>query len=106
MTLKSKWVNNPDKYERLSKPFETQEEAEKAMKAFLNAVSKIREKHKIPDVLIGIKGSFKNPEIPDGEIEFTCFGQHGHMLNGLPLANYLHDKMKDQHNAIIEQLKA
>ena len=106
MTLKSKWVNDPDKYERLSQPFETQEEAEKAMKAFLKGVSKLREKHKISDVLVGIKGSFKNSEMSDKDIEYMCLGQHGHSLNGLPLASYLYDKMKDQHNSIIEQLKA
>jgi hypothetical protein len=102
MALKPKWVNDPDKYEKLSKPFDNRQEAEKAIKAFMAAVSKLREKHKIADVVVAIKGSFLTQ---DKIVEYMYHTQNGHILNGLPLSTFLYDKMKEQHNNIIDQLK-
>lgn len=106
MALKAKWVNNPEKYEELSKPFENRQEAEKAIKAFLRAVSKLRDKHKIADVVVVIKGSFLDPENSDKKLEYMYHTQNGHALNGLPMAGFLLEKMREQHNEIVEQLKA
>lgn len=106
MALKSKWVSDPDKYEELSKPFENRQEAEKAIKTFLKAVSKLRDKHKIADMVVVIKGSFMDSETPDQKLEYIYHTQNGHALNGIPMAGYLLSKMKEQHNSIVEQLKA
>lgn len=45
-------VPDPDLYRRMSEPYESQVEAECALKAFLGAVRVLREKHRIAEVVM------------------------------------------------------
>ena len=50
----SNFEPNEKLYKRLSKPYESQEDAAKAIKAFTESVSKLRRKHKIAEVVMGV----------------------------------------------------
>jgi hypothetical protein len=103
--MKPTWKNDPKKYELMSKPFENEDEAKKALTAFMNDVSKLRTKHKIADILVVAKDSFKSPDDPEKIMEFMVHTQHGHAINGIVLSTYLNEKMKAQHNELIEKFK-
>ena len=55
----NQWKADPEKYERLSQPFDSKEEADKAAEAFFNAVAALREQYRIPDFVIQFTVNFK-----------------------------------------------
>lgn len=48
---------NPERYMKCAEPFKTQDEAEQALRDFLDAVEELREKHRIANVAIVVKDS-------------------------------------------------
>lgn len=53
---KNMWGADPEKYERLSIPFESPEQMEAAASSFLAALAKLREQYKIPDLIVSFQG--------------------------------------------------
>lgn len=82
----SEFKPNEKLYKRLSKPYESQEEAAKAIKAFTEAVSKLRRKHKIAEVVMGV-GVY----VEGGGIAATW--QCGDRFNGANLAEFLSESL-------------
>ena len=55
---------NPELYRKLSEPFQSNQEADVEMQAFMEGVKALREKHLLPDVVILIQANVKTE---DGE---------------------------------------
>lgn len=53
--MKSRWVGDPDKYAELAKPFASQEEAERVVGEFVNAVRRLREQYRIPELIVQLQ---------------------------------------------------
>lgn len=56
---------NPERYRRMSAPYESEELAKAAMKAFLKDLRELREKHRIAEVSVIAGVWTPNPEAPD-----------------------------------------
>lgn len=65
---------NPKRYRELSEPFASSEEADAAIKAFMDDVEQSRVKHKVRDVYLVIGGSAM---YESGEGEFITRGLFG-----------------------------
>jgi hypothetical protein len=63
--MKNEWGADPEKYKRLSEPFESVEQCEAAMNAFLVAIGKLRESYKIPELIVSFQACARNK---DGEV--------------------------------------
>lgn len=59
---KNQWGADPEKYKRLSEPFESEEQATLVSNAFLVAVGKLREQYKIPDLIISFRATLKKDD--------------------------------------------
>lgn len=93
---------DPDNYYKLNRPFNTPEKANEAIGAFYEAVSELRNKHEIPDVLIVIKGSAIYEDGKAGE--FLNLLQFGNQLNGVPMAAYAYGKLQAENIEIVNKL--
>ena len=56
----SEWKPDPEKYQRLSAPFDTLEEAQAAGEAFFKDLSELREKHRIANLAVIIRTEVKD----------------------------------------------
>ncbi len=52
-----KVTNDPEKYRRMSVPYKSEEEAREMLTAFLGELGEIREKYKVPNVVLVTKAS-------------------------------------------------
>jgi len=60
--MKNHWGADPEKYARLSEPFESEERMGAAANSFLAALGKLREQYKIPDLIVAFQGNVKTAE--------------------------------------------
>jgi len=77
-------IFNPKRYRELSEPFASSESAEAALKAFHEAVSELRVKHHIPNLLYIAKFNYATEDGDEAEAltngEFGNGYEHEHML--------------------------
>lgn len=88
-------------YHAMAIPFESEEEANKAVASFFEELGELRKKYKIRDLLVIIYGSTKNG---DSEGEFMNSMGFGNSLNQLPMAAFAYGKEKQEHSEIISKL--
>jgi hypothetical protein len=74
---------NPERYARLSVPFDSAERATVAVGGFLLAVSRLREQYKIPDCLVQVMFRVTTP---DGEQLMESGAMFGDSFNAAPMA--------------------
>lgn len=53
----SEWKSDPEKFQRLSVPFETLDEAQAASEAFFKELGELREKHRMANVVVVIQNT-------------------------------------------------
>ena len=51
---------NPELYERMRVPFETEDEARASVEAFMEKVGQLREQYKMPDVMLNVLVTVKD----------------------------------------------
>ena len=56
---------DPERYRRLAQPFENENEFNEALKGFFKELGVLREKYKIPDVLVAAIANVKNEKDPE-----------------------------------------
>jgi len=105
------WKPNPELYERLSKPYETQEAAGAALTRFSEGMAKLREECGIAEVLI-VAGAYSKEEGGRAGLcqTFQCFGSHGVLPTLLDTARRQtastlaehHERMAAEYRAIAE----
>lgn len=71
-------INDPAMYRRMSIPFNTRDEGEAAMRAFLDDVRKVREQHKIPNVSLVVRFEYLEPEEESSAIGVSHLGDPMH----------------------------
>jgi hypothetical protein len=70
---------NPERYKRLALPFENEEAFTEALTGFFKELGELREKYKIPDVLVAVLGNVKTEQRPEvGEMRISSM-QYGDM---------------------------
>lgn len=84
--MTSSWVGDPDKYAELSKPFETQEEAEKVAQAFFNAVRTLREQYRIAELTMQAQVYVGDADKPEEQKQLSFGGGWGNQLQQARLA--------------------
>lgn len=60
--MKNRWGADPEKYRRLSTPFESEDEARKATDGFLDELARLREKYHVPELVCQFQVYVKMPE--------------------------------------------
>lgn len=99
--MEKKVTNDPENYYNLSQPFENADDANKAISDFYDDVALLRKKHRIPDVLITIKGSVK---YDTGVGDFMNVISFGNQLNQVPMAAYSFGKTQADQRELINKL--
>lgn len=97
-----KITNNPELYHKLSQPFESAEEANKSLAAFHAELSLLRQKHKLPDMLVVVMADTKYEDGNIGQF-FQQFG-FGSQQNQAILAAYAHGKAQADFRQLINKL--
>lgn len=70
-------VSNPELYERMSEPYTDGSAAVHALRAFLDEVKELREKHRIPEIVVGAGVYSANG---DGVVMSSTFCQFGNAV--------------------------
>lgn len=70
---------DPERYERLSRPFETEEDMNKAFAGFFRELGELREKYKIADVLTVVADSYQDPDDSTLKVPMATSMQYGDM---------------------------
>jgi hypothetical protein len=101
--MQKKVTNDPANYSQMSVPFESEDEANKAMNDFYEEVGELRKKYKIQDLLVVMYGSLKSS---DGEVgNFMNSISFGSSLNQEGLAAYAYGAAKaDREDRIMKLL--
>ncbi|HXP52144.1 MAG TPA: hypothetical protein VN922_19465 [Bacteroidia bacterium] len=73
-------------YHELSKPFESEEQANEKLNAFFDEIYELRKKYKVPDVLITIKADVMGEE--GSASSFFSSHSYGAAANALSMAAY------------------
>lgn len=60
--MNNNWKADPAKYKRLAKPFEDEEHARVALSAFMVEVVALREKYRVPELVVQFQVYIKTPE--------------------------------------------
>lgn len=95
----NQWKADPEKYERLSQPFESADEAQKVAEAFFNAVAALREQYRIPDLVIQF---YVNLKEGDKVLRLSGGGGWGNQLNQATMMREAADR---EMNYLVEVLE-
>ncbi|HKY40667.1 MAG TPA: hypothetical protein VJN18_32250 [Polyangiaceae bacterium] len=90
---------NPKLYAQMCKPFESIEEANAALQAFVDEIYELRAKHRIRDVTLLCEIAV---DYEGEEREFRITNHFGSELRKLPLLAYGYGEAKAEHNAMVE----
>lgn len=80
--------NNGGRYRDLSKPFESIDAANQAIKAFQDELMALRIKHRIPDLTFCSMLNIADPKAEGGEYQVMIASHYGAAMNFEPMAAF------------------
>ena len=95
--------NDPANYRRLSEPFASPDDAEKALDQFLDELMELRNKHRIRDMayVLSVPVAY-----PAGEADCIITGHFGSSAQRLPLMAYGHAEAVAEHENQLAEIQA
>jgi hypothetical protein len=104
MARLNEWQADPEKYERLAEPFESDELALVAARAFLGELATLREKYRIPELIVQYQLYVKSKSDDAGPQACTGGAGWGNQLYQCQLAKQAMDQEFDHLARVLEMI--
>jgi hypothetical protein len=97
-------TNNPKLFREMNEPYANATEAQSSMDAFAEGVKKLREEHKVTNVLVVVNYNIVHEDSEEGEGEYFGTLSFGNSLQMLPMAAYAYGHQREAQNEAIAKL--
>lgn len=94
-------ISDPENYRKMSEPFESADEANTALKQFMDVVRELRQKYRIAEVLTVVS---VNVKYKDGEGKAISFGFNGNYMEAESMAAYAYGDLAANRRAYMNKL--